>query len=298
MPPWPPTQSHGPCLPQDLDGTGGLPHGRNSATTTFDVQSGLLLMAGGVMNQYACDQPAILWQWNGAAWKANPGQPRGQLVYDSTKHRTLALGDQTSAWDGRTWSPIAGPAPMGAAAFDGKRGQVVVYSDSGGISQTWLFDGSSWALARPAHQPPARLYAVAAWDGTSSQVVLWGGSLDGKPSQNRVAETWTWDGSDWANRTGAQAPPASEADSMSSGQSGVALYTVDATGTAQAWAFGGSAWTRLQASPPPARYLAAMAYDPNHQMLYLFGGERGACCGGKTNELWAYDGNTWRRISP
>lgn len=298
VPPWPPGPSLEPCLPQDLDGTASLPRGRNAATMTFDIQSGLLLMGGGVMTQYACVEPAILWQWDGAVWKANTGQLRGQLVYDSAKHRTLALGDRTYAWDGQTWSTIAGPAPMGPAALDAKRDQVVVYTDSGGISQTWLLVGSTWTLASPAHQPPARQYSLAAWDGASSQVVLWGGSLDGQPSRNRAAETWTWDGSDWTNRTGAQAPPASEADSISSGQSGVVLYTVDGTGTAQAWTFNGSAWTRLQASPPPARYGAAMAYDPNHHVLYLFGGERGDCCGGKTNELWAYDGSAWRRLGP
>lgn len=219
-------------------------------------------------------------------------------MYDTAKHRVLALGDQTYVWDGQAWTTIAGPAPTGPAAFDSKRGQIVSYVVSNGVPQTWLFDGTTWHLATPADQPPARNYSVAGWDDSSSQVVLWGGSLDGQPSQNRIAETWTWDGQDWTNRTGGQTPPASEAEAMTSGQSGVLLYTVDRTGAAQAWGFTGSTWSRLQTNPPPARYETAMAYDPDHRLVYLFGGELGDCCGGKTNELWSYDGTTWRRLSP
>jgi len=115
--------------------------------------------------------------------------------------------------------------------------------------------------------------------------VLGGGSLDGQASQNRVAETWTWDGSDWTNRTCAQAPPSCGLHAIRAAQSGVVLYSVDGTGTAQVWTFSGSAWNRLQASPPAARYGPAMAYDPSHLVLYLFGGNRAACCGGKTDEL-------------
>jgi hypothetical protein len=263
----------------------------------FDDQRGTLMVAGGVMTQYACDEPPITWMLSAGAWVSTPGQPRGQMVYDSFRHRVLTLGDQTYAWDGQAWKVVGGAAPIGAAAFDAKRGQVVVYLSTPGGPQTWLFGEATWALAQPTHQPSGRDYSVAAWDSRTSNVVLWGGALDGQASQSRLRETWTWDGIDWQNRSADASPPSSESNAMADGPTGVTLYTL-ASGTSQLWSFDGSRWTRLADPTPRPRFAPSIAYDSVHRLVYMFGGDLGDGAGGKTNETWTFDGSVWQQVGP
>jgi hypothetical protein len=58
-------------------------------------------------------------------------------------------------------------------------GKVVLFGGSASgqgdaLADTWVFDGTSWTQAMPAHVPPARFYPSMATLG--AQVVLFGGS--------------------------------------------------------------------------------------------------------------------------
>lgn len=46
---------------------------------------------------------------------------------------------------------------------------------------------------------------------------------------------------------------------------------------------------------PPARHEAAMAYDPAHARVVLFGGDQG---GKPFDDTWSWDGTRWKRESP
>jgi hypothetical protein len=50
--------------------------------------------------------------------------------------------------------------------------------------------GTTWTQQSPATSPPARYSASMAYDSASSSVVLFGGFN----TVNRLADTWTWDG--------------------------------------------------------------------------------------------------------
>jgi hypothetical protein len=289
-----------PCLPADLDGQSGTPIGRNNASMTFDEGHSTLLITGGVTTLYACRQPALLWQWNGSSWRTTSGEPPGTILYDSVHHRSLVLGPKTESWDGAAWTPITGPTPSGAAAFDALRGQAIVYAvTSDGAAQTWVLDGSSWVLRKPDHEPPARLDSQLAWDPADGVVVMWNGYIPGQVSSNRTSETWTWDGSDWKDASTTLGPRAVEDAALGSGGDGVVAYTTSASpGATRLWKFTGGSWLLQPGTPPPPRSGAVLAYDPGHHLTYLFGGDLGDLNGGKTNELWTYDGTEWKRVSP
>jgi hypothetical protein len=65
------------------------------------------------------------------------------------------------------------------------------------------------------------------------------------------------------------------------------------------WVWNGSTWTDLPGSrvqAPPARQLAAMAFDPVLHQLILFGGEGAG--GIALGDTWAWNGASWYQITP
>lgn len=59
------------------------------------------------------------------------------------------------------------------------------------------------------------------------------------------------------------------------------------------WEWNGTTWTeRVVASPPPARWLHAMTYDPQRQRVVMIGGRDGGNAL-TTNDVWEWDGTTW-----
>ncbi|MGK0201925.1 MAG: hypothetical protein ACI89X_003766 [Planctomycetota bacterium] len=64
----------------------------------------------------------------------------------------------------------------------------------------------------------------------------------------------------------------------------------------ETWEWDGNNWDlRTPIISPPARLLAAMAYDESRQRTVLFGGSTDA---GFANDTWEWDGNNWLLIVP
>jgi hypothetical protein len=60
------------------------------------------------------------------------------------------------------------------------------------------------------------------------------------------------------------------------------------------WRWEGTAWTRIMASGPGPRSLAALAYDASRQRVVLFGGQTGAFPNTTVlRDTWEWDGTTW-----
>jgi hypothetical protein len=64
----------------------------------------------------------------------------------------------------------------------------------------------------------------------------------------------------------------------------------------------GGSWQKMSPGRSPSkRAHATLAYDPNREVLWLFGGDGGALCGPSptpTADLWTFDGNTWTEELP
>jgi hypothetical protein len=147
-----------------------------------------------------------------------------------------------------------------------------------------------WEAKSPATPPTPRFGAAMAFDGTTSQVVLFGGFF----GQNALGDTWTWDGVNWTQQHPTTSPPARSYASMAYDANNHQLVLFGGSTTADTWTWDGSNWTQLSpATSPPARDNASFAYDG--AKLLLFGGSSGT---GVVNDTWSWTGTTWTQLSP
>jgi uncharacterized protein (TIGR03437 family) len=150
---------------------------------------------------------------------------------------------------------------------------------------------ANWTQQMPQTSPAARYNAVLAYDAAFSRVLLFGGTTN----TTALADTWLWNGTNWASIPTSNNPPVDSAQpaiAYDAARSQVVVFAVDGS----TWVWNGSTWT--QKSPqtsPPARIYAAMAYDSVHSRTVLFGGESVA---GAFDDTWLWDGTNWTQQSP
>src|SRR5262249_14262812 len=146
-----------------------------------------------------------------------------------------------------------------AMAYDSNRNRVVLFGGSDSfattffqgvpsLDDTWEWDGTDWVQRLPAHRPPARLYAQMAFDSRRGVVVLHGGlNYPSYPlQQEKLSDTWEWDGTTWTERTETPAPPAAapyESMAYDAARGVVVLSTPDL------WEWDGNAWKLALALP-------------------------------------------------
>ena len=232
----------------------------------------------GILSQWARDET---WEWNGSHWVARPGT--------TTPEERVATG----------------------LAFDSRRGVSVMFGGLGGhatanqraLDDTWEWDGVQWMQHTPASSPPSRREHPTAYDEARGTTVIFGGLTGHVRSPVELADTWTWDGSQWRQHTGVgPAARASAAMVYDAGRRQVLLFGGSSGfGPSSAflgdtWAWNGTAWTQLTPpSSPPARAGAKMAYDRRRGRVVLFGGFGDQAV---TDDTWEWDGATWTQASP
>ena len=128
-----------------------------------------------------------------------------------------------------SWKPVEvdnlPPARTASAfAYDTQRSVAVVFGGTtswspdtewNSVNDTWEWNGREWKQIEPAHVPPARLGAGAAYDEKRGVTVVFGGS--GKNENQQLVffdDTWEWDGKDWIQRTPEVHPLPRQAPSM------------------------------------------------------------------------------------
>ena len=90
--------------------------------------------------------------------------------------------------------------------FDAKLQAVILFggdSQGGFLSDTWIWDGSSWIEQHPTHHPSGRTNAGMAYHAANQQIMLFGGQR----SEGAINDTWIWDGQDWALLQTMASPP-------------------------------------------------------------------------------------------
>lgn len=259
------------------------------------------------------------WTGNGSTWtdvsliptENNDGNPL--LAYDgATAQVIMVLDDRTLAWTGSTWQQVADDSPVsiaydenesigdaGALAYDGATGQLVYVSGGPGYTgaeaglTTWTWDGSEWTELAPSTSPSARSDPSLAYDSTSGDLVLFGGT-----ATSPLGDTWLWNGSGWAEAypTTSPSPRAGAAMVDDPSASGVILFGSEAA-NGETWYWNGSDWSEQAPSTIPtfpdgvAPHLLAMVYDVST-------GEPVLVAGGGGEGIWAWTGNDWDDITP
>ncbi|HEX5414276.1 MAG TPA: kelch repeat-containing protein [Chloroflexota bacterium] len=288
------------------------PPARFAAAMDYDAATGTTVLFGGSPNDsVGAASFADTWTFDGANWtRKNPAsspaaRSGARMVYDPVRREIVLFGGccdpnggkfgDTWTWDGTNWtnqkpatSPPARTFP--GMAFDAAQGNVVLFGgccgtaalcgpDPGELSDTWIWDGTTWTQRFPSRgpQPGPRQRAGVAYLASTSTVVMYGGLT----CLNSDSDTWTWDGTTWTLAArglppGLNGPTMDEqstcaVDALFGGAAGTGGHNKNNT-----WIWDGANWFQMQPHHPlpVARNRAAMAYQSSRGTAVLFGG----CC--------------------
>lgn len=285
------------------------PAARSSCTLTYDPRRGQVVMAGGTET----------WTLDTDGWEqitgADPDRMAHGAAYDFARGAVVLFGGSlvstgqataTIAELGASSWPLASTAtPAGATGhtvtYDVRRGRVVLLrTDFGNPMQTWELDGLGWRRVTTAASPTPRTGHSLAYDAARDRVVVFGGSSTASgTSGTRLADTWEYDGTNWAVRSPTASPPARTNHAMvyDSVRSRIVMFG-GASGSAfdDTWEYDGSTWTQVTSTTKPhARSGHAMAYDSARQRIVMLGG---TVTGGSAAVTWTFvSGTGWSTLA-
>jgi hypothetical protein len=268
----------------------------------YDAAGGEVILFGGLGGTFPNFQnQGDTWAWDGTNWlqktpsTSPPGRQTHAMAYDGAHNQIVMFGGSSAStlrdtwvWDGTNWSEkFPSTSPPGrirhAMVYDAAHNQVVLFGGGGptgvgfahALSDTWVWDGTSWIQKFPSTSPSARFGQAMTYDTVRGQVVMFGGA---DPSGQIVfSETWIWDGTNWTQEFPAHNPPARIDHTMvfdtvrsQAVMFGGFGYNGDLGDT---WVWDGTDWTQEfpLASPSPRRF-HAMAYDGARGQTMMFGG--------------------------
>jgi hypothetical protein len=242
----------------------------------------------------------------------DPG--RGMLVLFGGLVAGKASGD-TWEWDGRLWIQVAdtGPAPRAyhAMAYDSVGQRILLFGGSDGapvasgaqdqpvyFGDTWAWDGQDWVQLADTGPSPRQSHAMTCDAGRSRVVLFSGGQISSQTANVAVADTWEWNGVDWA-QVGDTGPAARLNAKLAAVQGGVLLFGGTGVGPApgDTWRWDGHQWLQVADTGPAPRIGHAMASDG--LVAFVFGGELLATPDGSpriVNDTWAWSDQNWRQI--
>jgi hypothetical protein len=212
------------------------PPARSGASMAYDPGTGQLVLFGGID---ACNGSYLTdtWTWNGTTWTQSnpatspPARSEASMAYDRGTGQLLLFGgqdlhfafpflDDTWTWNGTTWTelnPATSPPARSEAsmAYDPGTGQLVLfggYDDNPFLNDTWTWTGTIWIQLNPVTSPPVRAGASMAYDPGTGQLVLFGGT--DAANNAMLNDTWTWNGTTWAQQAPIASPPGRSFASM------------------------------------------------------------------------------------
>jgi hypothetical protein len=242
------------------------PSPRCCAGAAYDPDHHVVVLYGGCdENNYFSDT----WTWDGSTWaEQHPASspPAGcgtRMAYDEARHEVVMFGGEgiggTWTWDGTTWTEEQPATSLPwrerqGMAYDAVRHRVVVF---GGeyycfewtcpMRDTWTWNGSDWKHRHPARRPWATTGMGMAFDESSGQVVMFGGT----GCCGLKDSTWTWNGTDWTRLEPLSSPSPREAVGMApDGRGGILLFGGRdeygyGTELGDTWGWDGSTWACL-----------------------------------------------------
>ncbi|MGC4117266.1 MAG: DUF4215 domain-containing protein [Myxococcales bacterium] len=295
----------------------GAPPGREGQALAYDPGRGRAVMFGGGLDWEPAGGYSKLtfaddtWEWDGAVWSRRCDY--SPLSDDCGTHPPVPSDFVQSVLQVGFRVPMAAmPANATEVLFTG--------------GQTWTFDGLGWSQrcspAAACLSPRQRVSSGMVWHAGTRRLLMVGGAdpagigaIGGSTGIPFFPETWSWTGLGWqclAAGTPQALPsdPACPAVAVHPAGDGGAVYDprrdvviwfgYDAAGEAETLEWDGATWTRVPiADPegdggPQARRGQALVYSSALQRTLLFGGMTLDFRG--LDDLWAYDGSSWRRL--
>ena len=266
-----------------------------------------------------------LWRFDGVSWTqiTNVGTPPRARSYavswtDNSGNVYVFGGFSLSIpnyyyndlwkFDGVSWTQITnvGTTPsarVSSVSWTDNSGNAYVfggYIRSSYVNDLWMFNGHIWTQITNVGTPPSARSNAVSWTDNSGNAYVFGG-VDRVTNYNDLSKfngtTWT---PVFANGGLNTAAPSARYGSVSWTDSLGKVYVFGgwngSSYTNDLWMFNGSIWTQKiangQLDSPSARY-GAVSWKDSLGNAYIFGG-----CNGSTfyNDLWLYNGTTWRLI--
>ncbi|HYK93660.1 MAG TPA: hypothetical protein VEY07_06425 [Thermoplasmata archaeon] len=260
------------------------------------------------------------WVYRSGSWSqftgSGPGScSNGAMAYDPADKQVVFVGGANCTSQGETWGYAGGlwtlhgsGAPIRAYSTlvsDPRDGYLLSFGgfnqSCGPCNYTWTYSGGTWTniSSTAGHAPSSRYEAVAAFDPTDSEVVLFGGAR--MFSSGYLNDTWTFSGGTWTDLGNGSAPAPRFAASAGPAPSGggILLFggtdNVRSAGFGDTWRFVGGSWTRLTSAGGPT--------GGNWQMALLSGGSPQALLVGATesasgvpssfSQTWTFSTGSW-----
>jgi hypothetical protein len=170
--------------------------------------------------------------------------------------------------------------------------------NGGKVSETWAWsEAAGWQHLAPATNPTARTWGNMAYDDATQLIVLFGGQTVISNVADLLDDTWTWDGTNWTQRTPATSPPPTIFLPMAyddATQTVIGVRDNDAETSTLTWRWDGTTWGPVATTEHPAgpKQGAGIAYSTAPSNLVLFGTVYGL---GVTTDAktWTFTPNTW-----
>jgi hypothetical protein len=322
---------------------GPAPAPRFGAGIMFDIDDNEVILFGGTDGSTFFNDT---WSFSHGQWLEITSNPSPGVrafpgfVFDGNQSYGLLFGGRTEStvlddtWSlvGTQWTQLtlkASPPPSWdvGLVYNENDTQTPMFGGCGATSPaslmgctdaenlTWKFGGTTWRLIAPVgNVPPARFAQAATYDGTDTNVLLWGGSN----GTTTLVDRWGLDGSRWTLWTPQIAPTAREGTSTSysktlNNQFYFGGYGITPSGTLgylnQTWLYHTGEWREVppQQAPPARAYAAQGTTDvgfntsshrPNQDVI-VFGGFGPT---GYLGDTWEWQGGSetggWTNVTP
>lgn len=220
---------------------------------------------------------------------------------------TLVLGTTAAQWVDVT--PVGSPSARAAAGMASDPGSSTALLFGGAslftvLSDTWTYDGNTWAQLFPPTSPTGKFDMGLAYDSLRGVYVMYGGNAT--YTNPGVNQTWEFDGITWTQQFPATNPGNLGLHAMvfDSVRNKIVLYggmpggnpIVDSNKT---WEYDGLDWTlRTGVGSPGPLEAHAMCFHAGAGKTVLFGGVNAnpSAFPPDTDKTWGYDGTTWAEL--
>lgn len=162
---------------------------------------------------------------------------------------------------------------------------------------------ATWTQMSPVHRPPVRAHGGMTFDAARSEVVLFGGAVNG--GNTKLDDTWVWNGDDWTQRFPLHRPSARMVCPLVFDPvrqrvvlfGGVTFGSYSGISLNDTWEWDGADWILVPTTNHPGvRGAHALAYDTVRHEVVLFGGTIAG--GSHYGDTWVYDGVDWTQKNP
>jgi hypothetical protein len=298
------------CIPSTV-----WPGARSDFALTYDSGRHALLLHGGFLSPTLATSSETF-GWDGTSWTllASNGPALGYvgMAYSVSENRTILVGGLPQNADAgnrssTTWA--FGPAGWSMAATDvGSFYTEVGYNPTtSSVTAVLGFDGSIsqnaqtwrnvWSTTPPL--PDAkRVSGRLAFDAVKDGMFFFGGTNNASGPTDKSFFQASGQPS-WSPVLGTLLTPSARfAHGMSndSARNQIVVFGgQDAAGRdlGDTWIWTGTTWLqRFPITQPAPRSSQRMAYDPDRQLVWMFGGSP------THNELWSWNGDDWRAYKP